>query len=736
MSVRRTIGRYEIVSELGRGGMAVVYLGRQPDLDRDVAIKELASFYAGDESFVQRFLRESRIAGSLSHPNIVTVYDFFEHEGTLYIAMEYVARGSLRPTIGTLSLAQAAGVLEGMLSALSYAAGRGIVHRDLKPENLLVTQEGGIKIADFGIAKVYDASMAAGPLLTATGMTVGTPHYMAPEQALGKDIGPPADLYSVGVIAYEMFVGRVPFDAPTAPGVLVQHLHEPVPPPRSFKPELSIALEDWLHSMLKKDPDERVQTPAAAWDALDEIVVDLLGSRWRRGARLSGATPSGETSRPLTPAPFSEPAGETVYAGEGTGARGGATVFAGSGTGGGGVPPTEFAGAAAASQGGAGAAALPGVAGERRGVFLGRRRLWLALLAAAVLVAAAVVGAVLLLGGGGGGSGAAPEPLWEFNAGGFVGSSPTVSAAPGQGLEGARVFFGSQNQNVYALNAADGKELWAFETGRTVFSSAAVKDGVVYVGSHDGNLYALDERTGDEKWRFKTENTVQSSPAVANGVVFIGSDDGRVYAVNAADGTEKWRIETGGPVFSSPTVDGETVYIGSHDRGVYALAADTGKKRWKFEAGNQVWSSPVVSQETVYVGSNDGKLYALDASNGRQRWAFTTGDVISSSPFVDGGTVYIGSFDHNLYAIDALNGRERWRYETGDTVFSSPTSSQGVVYVGSHDQHLYAIRASDGELIWRYPTEGLVGSSPTVFDGVVFVGGDDGIVRAFEAAEP
>src|ERR687887_251183 len=154
--VVRTVGRYEILREIGRGGMAAVYLARQIDLDRQVALKELGAFHAADPAFAERFLRESRVAGSLSHPNIVTVHDYFEHEGTPYISMEYIERGSLRPWVSRLSLPQMAGVLEGLLAGLTHAESRGIVHRDLKPENLMVTSQGAIKIADFGIAKALN----------------------------------------------------------------------------------------------------------------------------------------------------------------------------------------------------------------------------------------------------------------------------------------------------------------------------------------------------------------------------------------------------------------------------------------------------------------------------------------------------------------------------------------------------------------------------------------------------
>ncbi len=302
--ILKTVGRYEILREVGRGGMAMVYLARQTDLDRFVALKELAAFHASDAAFAQRFLRESRVAGSLSHPNIVTVHDYFEHDGTPYIAMEYVERGSLRPFVGTMSLAQIGGVLEGLLAGLAQAEQHGIVHRDLKPENLMVTSDGRVKIADFGIAKATN-QMQTGAFLTATGTTVGTPTYMAPEQAMAQEIGPWTDLYSVGCMAFEMFTGRVPFhdsDAPMA--ILLRHVNEPIPPVKSIDDSIDAGMSEWIERLLVKDPKGRTQSANEAWDDCEEIFIGLLGPRWRRGARLSGLTEQLDTPKPLTPAPF------------------------------------------------------------------------------------------------------------------------------------------------------------------------------------------------------------------------------------------------------------------------------------------------------------------------------------------------------------------------------------------------------------------------------------------------
>jgi serine/threonine protein kinase len=302
--VLKTVGRYEILREVGRGGMAKVYLARQTDLDRFVALKELAAFHASDPSFAQRFLRESRVAGSLSHPNIVTVHDYFQHDGTPYIAMEYVERGSLRGYVAQMSLAQVGGVLEGLLAGLAHAEQHGIVHRDLKPENLMVTSDGRVKIADFGIAKAT-TRMQTGAFLTATGTTVGTPTYMAPEQAMAQEIGPWTDLYSVGCMAHELFTGKVPFhdtDAPMA--ILLRHVNEPIPPVKSIDPSIDQGTSDWVERLLVKDPKQRTQSAVDAWDEFEEIVIGILGPRWRREARLLESAAQLDTPKPLTPAPF------------------------------------------------------------------------------------------------------------------------------------------------------------------------------------------------------------------------------------------------------------------------------------------------------------------------------------------------------------------------------------------------------------------------------------------------
>ena len=269
-----------------------MYMARQRDLDRTVALKELSSFRAASSPvFAQRFIREARLAGLLSHPNIVTVHEYFEDGGVPYIAMEYLSRGSLRPWVGRLSLAQLAGVLEGMLAGLAHAERKGVIHRDMKPENIMVTAEGQVKITDFGISKAIESG-TTGTFVTATGMAIGTPIYMAPEQALAEDVGPWTDLYSVGVMTYEQIAGRAPFRGSDAPMViLMRHVNEAIPALREVVPDVDPALSDWVTRLLIKDPARRTRSAAEAWEELEEIVLQLLGPRWRRVARLPERPP-------------------------------------------------------------------------------------------------------------------------------------------------------------------------------------------------------------------------------------------------------------------------------------------------------------------------------------------------------------------------------------------------------------------------------------------------------------
>ncbi len=298
-------GRYSILRTLGGGGMARVYLAHDEVLGREVALKVLRDQYAEDAEFAERFKREARSAASLSHPNIVSVYDRgVAEDGTSYIAMEYVTGGSLKERIsqeGILDTKSAASVALQITEALEAAHGRGVIHRDIKPHNVLLTSTGDVKVADFGIARA-----AAHTSISQTSLVLGTASYMSPEQALGEAVDPRSDLYSLGVVLYEMLTGELPYAADNPVAVSMKHVNEPLRPPREVNPEIPESMDAIVTKLLAKDPDDR-------YEGATELAEDLR--RVRDGlpplavAPVGAATrPTRAKTRPSIPAPPPPPA--------------------------------------------------------------------------------------------------------------------------------------------------------------------------------------------------------------------------------------------------------------------------------------------------------------------------------------------------------------------------------------------------------------------------------------------
>jgi serine/threonine protein kinase/Tol biopolymer transport system component len=255
----KTIGRYRIVDELGRGGMAIVYKAWQASLERFVALKVLPAYFQHDPEFLARFHREALAAARLNHPNIITVYDSGEIGGVHFIAMEYVEGGSLRGRLasGPMGLQETVTILAQIASALDFAHDRGLIHRDIKPANILFTADGRPKVTDFGIARASD-----GVQLTRTGVLMGTPEYMAPEQAEGRPVDHRTDLYALGVVLYQMLTGRAPFQGTTPHATLHAVIYQPPPPPRQIAPGLSPAVEAVVLKAIAKQPEKRFQRGA------------------------------------------------------------------------------------------------------------------------------------------------------------------------------------------------------------------------------------------------------------------------------------------------------------------------------------------------------------------------------------------------------------------------------------------------------------------------------------------
>jgi PKD repeat protein/outer membrane protein assembly factor BamB/pimeloyl-ACP methyl ester carboxylesterase len=312
--------------------------------------------------------------------------------------------------------------------------------------------------------------------------------------------------------------------------------------------------------------------------------------------------------------------------------------------------------------------------------------------------------------------GTRPEALelWKFQTGGQVYSSPVVA--------NGFVYFGGNDNKIYALNADTGTQIWNFTTSGASWSSPAVANGVVYYGGLS-KFYALNATNGALLWDFSS-GQVESSPAVANGVVYFGSRDYKVYALNADNGNLIWSFSTGSYVQSSPAVADGVVYIASYDGRVYALNAVTGTKIWEFDTGDPIQSSPAVVNGIVYIGSWNGKVHAINADSGSEVWNFSTLAQIDTSPAVADGVVYFGSRDHKIYSLSAETGTEIWTFNTGNEVISSPSFANGVVYIAAIGR-LYALNADTGIQIWNFSCGGGTTSSPAIANGLIYVGSQD-----------
>jgi predicted Ser/Thr protein kinase len=289
----RQLGSYQVVAPLGEGGMAAVYKAYQPAMDRYVALKVLPRHFASDPQFIGRFQQEAKVLAKLQHPHILPVFDFSRIDEYAFIVMPFVEGGTLvdlmqgRP----LPLAQIRRVVSQVGDALDYAHARGLIHRDVKPSNVLIDGRENCLLMDFGLAKIVEGSVH----LTTSGAIMGTPAYMSPEQGLGQPLNARTDIYSLGVILYEMATGRVPYSAETPMAIIIKHIHDPLPPPCSLNAALPEAVERVILKSLAKSPGDRFETAGEMVRALQAALLEVAPS-------IPGQEPGAVVLHSVTPA--------------------------------------------------------------------------------------------------------------------------------------------------------------------------------------------------------------------------------------------------------------------------------------------------------------------------------------------------------------------------------------------------------------------------------------------------
>ena len=282
--VGQTLGRYHIVEQLGEGGMAIVYKAFDTRLERAVALKVIRTERMDDSQFLGRFEREARALAKLTHPNIVHINDYGEHEGLPYLVMDFIPGGTLKERIGApIPWAEAAWFLAPVAGGLDYAHKQGIIHRDIKPSNILITESGQPMLTDFGIAKMLQDDKSGN--LTTSGIGMGTPEYMSPEQVMGSPVDGRTDIYSLGIVLYEMVTGRTPYKADTPMAIAIKLVNDPLPRPRQYVPGLPPQAEQVIFKALAKQTDDRYLDMGAFAVALEGLSASVPAAK--RGSTLT-----------------------------------------------------------------------------------------------------------------------------------------------------------------------------------------------------------------------------------------------------------------------------------------------------------------------------------------------------------------------------------------------------------------------------------------------------------------
>ncbi|MEX2542633.1 MAG: serine/threonine-protein kinase [Trueperaceae bacterium] len=606
--------RYDILGPLGQGGMAQVFRARDRHLEREVALKVLRPHLTETDS--ERFRREIQALARFGHPGIVSIFDLGLGDH-VYFAMELIEGGSFTD-LGPLELDTEA--LETLLNAaitvaeaLGYVHRLGMVHRDLTPRNILLTAQNHPKVMDFGLVQLTETSRQ----LTRTGLTLGTPQYMAPEQARGDITGAHTDLYAFGAVLYRTLTGIAPFDAENDQAVLYQHVYGQLTPPHELNPQIPGELSGLITALLAKDPAGRPDSASAVADSLRAMLASML----LRGTHL----PNGGPGRcgvygagPVQPRALERrwqvqlsdgpqwPAG--IGAAEGfilVGLRSDCTVVLRTADGG---VVTTFAADDEVST-------AP--------VFSGGR-----------LYITSRDGGLQVI------SWPTGEPLWSDPNSGVVGLLPY-----GESL------VVTTNRGTLERSVPGKKPQWRYEAGSPAATAPTIHRGQIVFASSDGWLHVVD--AGNGTGRFKVEVGGVLAPAVAHrGVLLLPVRDGELHAFDLRSREVLWSYDIAGEIYGSPAVWNGRVFLSSWNRTLRCLSLLNGEDIWEAATDTRVTASPAVASGTLYLATEHGELLAYDARSGTELWREQVShSPIQASPLPIGDTLVVAALDGTVSAF-------------------------------------------------------------------------------------
>lgn len=648
-------GHYTVIEEVGVGGMGVVYRCRDELLLRDVAIKMLLPELTTNRKNHEIFWQEARLAAQLEHPNVVTIYDIGveERDGKPhhYLAMEYLPGGNLANKLakGALPVEHCLNWMKQLAAGLGFAHKRGVIHQDIKADNIFITKGGDLKIGDFGLAKLLVGRVH----YNSSNKGLGTPAYMSPELCRGEPQDHRSDIYSLGVLFFEMATGQLPFHASGMIEMAMKHSNAPIPSVRRLNPQAPEALDRMIRKMMFKTPDGRYQTTIDILNVLEELIFEM-----RANSRGLTTTPHGDQSATRKKSPAAKmvdddeldeqasrrakPASNTPYQ-RISGAK-----------------PTEFLsvkGLAALdlrwtfrSNGPIGWSSSPSIDQPERILYVASADSYLYALEAE--------------------SGA---KLWAYCTG-----APIVTSAV---LLDDKVIIAGANGTISAISAKEGTVLWNLKLKRMVVATPAIHEEVMVVAGFDGIVQGIELANGVPRWECECREAISGSPEQAGEQIFFGTQGGAFYALNAQSGDHIWQFQADGAIISGCTVSAGTVYFGSKTGTYYALSANTGNLLWQNTTEHAVTSKGAVFVDAVLFANRNKALYCCERDSGSLLWRSSLRGTTLATPVICGEAVLTATREGWLQSFALDTGEVNWQRELGRCLESTPLATASMLFV-------------------------------------------------------
>ncbi len=667
-------GHYTILKEIGSGGMGVVYHCRDEFLQREIVIKMMLPEVMAEHDTVEHFRQEARLAARLEHPGIVTIHNIGveNRQGEVYhyIAMEYLPGGSLRARIEDkrISMEEALEWMKQLATALNYAHKQGVVHQDIKPDNIFITQDGNIKIGDFGLALI-----ATGPAFERHAQGKGTPAYMSPELCRGEPRDHRSDIYSLGAVFFEILTGERPFKASGMVDMALKHATAAIPVASSLRPEVPKILDKIIKYMLAKQPTERLQSLGDILPTLEKLLLEM------KVTRLGMTIPQSSPAQDSPPKAVNATASSVSSSNE--------TIN---------FNPRDASDARENVRGDAKEplfkqAAVLEIEKERSLDLVWTFKSCGPIGWASTPVLNRTFKHIYLPSADGVfysldmNSGAC---LWYLDTGAPLVCSPL--------LLDDEIFCPSSNGKLYCLAAESGRVIWEYESDGPLVSTPTHVNEQLLITSLDGTLKSLSRSKGKVNWTYNCQKGISCSAQVSEDVVFVGGKDNTLHAVHLESGKQKWLCQTNEAILANVLVSTDSVYCGCKSGEILAADIDTGKRIWTYEASSPLLCKGNLEFSSLNYCTKDGAIHCLDKYKGTRIWTNQASGAVLGGITSAAGAIYAAARNGVLHAFNAKTGELRWHTQLTSALESAPLVTSTAIYQGTVDGELHAFSQRAG----------------------------------------